>query len=125
MGAGPAPRLSPPAAPLYAGDRVGRRRHAVAHIDRSAEPPRPLPAVDTRVERLPKLGAFEVRPMSPADHEAYCAFAAKLERDDLRLRFAGFVKLDCADLRAQLLAIDHAQHEALAAFGGGEMLAIG
>jgi acetyltransferase len=97
----------------------------VAHIDPSAEPPRPLPAVDTRVERLPKLGAFEVRPMSPADHEAYCAFAAKLERDDLRLRFAGFVKLDCADLRAQLLAIDHAQHEALAAFGGGEMLAIG
>ncbi len=34
------------------------------------------------------------------------------------------MKLDCADLRTQLLAIDHAQHEALAAFAGGEMLAI-
>jgi acetyltransferase len=96
----------------------------VAQVDPSAEPLRPLPPAGERVGWLAELGAFEVRPMSPADHEAYCAFAAKLERDDLRLRFAGFVKLDCAALRAQLLAIDHAQTEALAAFAGGEMLAI-
>jgi acetyltransferase len=40
------------------------------------------------------------------------------------MRFAGLVKLDCDALRVQLLAIDHAQTEALAAFAGGEMLAI-
>lgn len=96
----------------------------MAQVDPTAGPPRPLPPVDTRMEWLPKLGAFEIRPPSPADQEAYCAFAARLEREDLRLRFAGLVKLDCEDLRIQLLAIDHTQHEALAAFAGGEMLAI-
>ncbi len=96
----------------------------MAQVDPAAEPQRPLPPVDTRIEQLPKLGAFEVRPPSPADQEAYCAFAARLEREDLRLRFAGLVKLDCEDLRIQLLAIDHTQHEALAAFADGEMLAI-
>jgi len=96
----------------------------MAQVDPTAEPPQPLPPVDTRIEWLPKLGAFEIRPPSPADQEAYCAFAARLEREDLRLRFAGLVKLDCEDLRIQLLAIDHTQHEALAAFAGGEMLAI-
>jgi acetyltransferase len=72
----------------------------------------------------PPPRAFEIRRPSPEDHEAYCAFAARLDREDLRLRFAGLVKIDCAALRAQLIAIDNAQSEALAIFSGAEMLAI-
>ena len=93
-------------------------------IDRVAEPVSPLPSPAAPVVWLPQVGAVEIRPPLPVDHPAYCAFGARLEREDLRLRFAGLVKLECEALRAQLLAIDHAQHEALAVFAGREMLAI-
>lgn len=96
----------------------------MARIDPVEEPLPSLPPAAAPIAWLPQVGAFEIRPPSPADHAAYCAFAARLERDDLRLRFAGLVKLDCDALRAQLLAIDHTQSEALAVFAGGEMLAI-
>jgi acetyltransferase len=96
----------------------------MARIDPVEEPLPSLPPAAAPIAWLPQVGAFEIRPPSPADHAAYCAFAARLERDDLRLRFAGLVKLDCDALRAQLLAIDHTQTEALAVFAGGEMLAI-
>src|SRR5690242_17863208 len=101
-----------------------QRRDAMARIDRVEEPLSSLPSPAAPVAWLPQVGPFEIRPPLPADHSAYCAFAARLEREDLRLRFAGLVKLDCEALRAQLLAIDHTQHEALAVFAGGEMLAI-
>lgn len=96
----------------------------MARIDPIEEPALSLPPPAAPIAWLPQVGAFEIRPPLPADHPAYCAFAARLEHEDLRLRFAGLVKLDCDALRAQLLAIDHAQHEALAVFAGGEMLAI-
>lgn len=96
----------------------------MAGIGRIEEPAPSLPPPAAPVAWLPQVGAFEIRPPLPADHPAYCAFAARLEREDLRLRFAGLVKLECEALRAQLLAIDHTQHEALAVFAGGEMLAI-
>jgi GNAT superfamily N-acetyltransferase len=96
----------------------------MARIEPVEEPPPSLPPADPPITWLPQVGAFEIRPPSPVDHAAYCAFAARLEREDLRLRFAGLVKLDCDALRAQLIAIDHTQTEALAAFAGGEMLAI-
>jgi acetyltransferase len=96
----------------------------MARIDPIEEPVLSPPPPTTPVAWLPQVGAFEIRPPLPADHPAYCAFAARLEREDLRLRFAGLVKLDCDALRAQLLAIDHTRHEALAVFAGGEMLAI-
>jgi acetyltransferase len=93
-------------------------------LDSIEEPAPSLAPSAASVARLPEVGALEIRPPLPADHAAYCAFAARLGREDLRLRFAGLVKLDCDALRAQLLAIDHTQHEALAVFAGGEMLAI-
>ena len=96
----------------------------MAQIDPVELPSPPSPPVTAPITWLPQIGAFEIRPPSPADHPAYCAFAARLEREDLRMRFAGLVKLDCEQLRAQLLSIDHSQHEALAVFAGGEMLAI-
>src|SRR5579864_8082182 len=101
--------------------RQDEARPPMAPRDSSTDPQASL---TTRDSWLLQLGAVEIRPLSAADHEAYCAFAARLERDDLRLRFAGFVKLDCAELRAQLLALDHNETEALAAFANGEMLAI-
>jgi len=97
----------------------------MARIDSMEESAPSLPLPTASVGWLPQVGGFEIRPPLPADHPAYCAFAARLEREDLRLRFAGLVKLECDALRAQLLAIDHTQHEALAVFAGGEMLAIG
>jgi len=97
----------------------------MARIDPMEESAPSLPPPTASVGWLPQVGGFEIRPPLPADHPAYCAFAARLEREDLRLRFAGLVKLECDALRAQLLAIDHTQHEALAVFAGGEMLAIG
>lgn len=96
----------------------------MARIGPFDEPEPSLPPPAAPVAWLPQIGAVEIRAPLPADHPAYCAFAARLEREDLRLRFAGLVKLDCDALRAQLLAIDHSQHEALAVFAGGEMLAI-
>jgi acetyltransferase len=96
----------------------------MARIDPVDVPSPPSPPVAAPITWLPQVGAFDIRPPSPADHPAYCAFAARLEREDLRMRFAGLVKLDCEQLRAQLLAIDHTLHEALAVFAGGEMLAI-
>lgn len=96
----------------------------MARIDPVEEPVPSLLPPAAPIAWLPQLGAFEIRAPLPADHPAYCAFAARLDHEDLRMRFAGLVKLDCDALRAQLLAIDHTQREALAVFAGGEMLAI-
>ena len=119
----PLGRREPPADP-YILAQVGRRGCAMIEVDLAGEPQRQLPPVGGSVDWLSQVGAFEVRPLSPADHPAYCAFAAKLEHEDLRLRFAGLIKIDCEVLRAQLIALDHTQAEALAGFAGGEMLAI-
>jgi acetyltransferase len=67
----------------------------------------------------------EVRSLSLADRDAYCAFGRRLERDDVRLRFAGPVKLDDDRVR-RFLDIDHEHDEAFAAFDGdGAMLGVG
>jgi acetyltransferase len=74
---------------------------------------------------LPGIGPIEVRPLSLADWDAYCAFGRRLERNDVRLRFAGPVKLDDTRFR-RLLDIDHDHEEAFAAFGAdGAMLGVG
>lgn len=74
---------------------------------------------------LPRLGALMIRPLLPGDIGAYRAFGARLARDDLRLRFAGLVKLDDPAFCARLLDIDHDRVEVLAAFdAAGAMLGV-
>jgi acetyltransferase len=51
-----------------------------------------------------------------ADRAAYCAFAQRLNLNDLRLRFAGPFKVDDARLATRFLDIDHVREEAFAAF---------
>ncbi len=74
---------------------------------------------------LSEVGPIEVRSLSLADWDAYCAFGRRLERNDLRLRFAGPVKLDDKRFR-RFLDIDHDHEEAFAAFDAdGAMLGVG
>jgi GNAT superfamily N-acetyltransferase len=74
---------------------------------------------------LPGLGAIRIRPLSLADWPSFCAFGNRLERNDVRLRFAGPVKLDESRSR-RLLDIDHIHEEAFAAFDdAGAMLGVG
>jgi acetyltransferase len=82
---------------------------------------------DPRVEHqvLRGFGAIHIRPLSVADWPSYCVFGGRLERDDLRLRFAGPVKLDDSRCR-RFLDIDHDREEAFAAFDdAGTMLGVG
>ncbi len=69
----------------------------MAQVDPAAEPQRPLPPVDTRIERLPKLGAFEVRPPSPVAHLVRTAPTtaefALIVRSDLKRHGLGRVLL--------------------------------
>src|ERR1700694_284017 len=70
------------------------------------------------------LGPIEVRRLSLADWAAYCAFGGRLEANDLRLRFAGPVKLDDSRFR-RFLDVDHDREEAFAAFDdAGAMLGV-
>lgn len=74
---------------------------------------------------LPRLGAFRVRPLRASDRVAYDSFDASVDLDDLRLRFAGPIKLDSPVLDAQFQRIDHDSFEAFGAFNAeGEMLGI-
>ena len=85
------------------------------------------PLIHAAAERawLPRLGELMIRPLLPGDIGAYRAFGAKLARDDLRLRFAGLVKLDDPAFCARLLDIDHDRVEVLAAFdAAGTMLGV-
>jgi acetyltransferase len=68
-------------------------------------------------QALPEIGTVTVRPLSLADWDAYRAFGDRIERDDMRLRFAGPVKLDDSRCR-RFLDIDHDHEEALAALDG-------
>jgi RimJ/RimL family protein N-acetyltransferase len=81
---------------------------------------------ETRVEQLvfPGFGAIHIRTLSLEDWPSYCAFGRRLERNDLRLRFAGPVKLDDSRCR-RFLDIDHDHEEAFAAFDdNGAMLGV-
>src|ERR1700674_4258571 len=70
------------------------------------------------------LDRIIVRPLSLADWVAYRVFVGRLDRDDLRLRFAGPVKLDDSRCR-RFLDIDHDREEAFAAFDTeGAMLGV-
>lgn len=94
-----------------------------AALARSAGAPS-MPAASERAW-LPRLGGLMIRPLAPGDIGAYRAFGAKLARDDLRLRFAGLVKLDDPAFCARLLDIDHDRVEVLAAFdAAGAMLGV-
>jgi acetyltransferase len=74
---------------------------------------------------LPKLGMTIIRPLSFADRRAFRLFGARLTPDDLRLRFAGPIRMD-ASLCRRLLDIDHDREEAYAAFAeDGAMLGVG
>jgi acetyltransferase len=64
---------------------------------------------------LARIGGFCVRPLCTADQEACLRFGARVDREDLRLRFASPVKLDSPSFREQFLTIDHERLEALAA----------
>jgi len=73
---------------------------------------------------LPAVGAVTVRALSLADWDAYVAFVGRIERNDMRLRFAGTVKLDASRCR-RFLDIDHDHEEAFAAFDDkGAMLGV-
>src|SRR5262249_42597648 len=74
---------------------------------------------------LAGFGPVMVRSLSLADWGAFRAFGDRVTRDDMRLRFAGPVKLDANRCR-RLLDIDHVREEALAAFDrGGAILGVG
>jgi acetyltransferase len=74
---------------------------------------------------VPDLGIVHIRPLSLADWEAYREFGQRIERNDVRLRFAGPVKLDDSRCR-RLLDIDHDHEEAFGAFDqSGALLAVG
>jgi acetyltransferase len=74
---------------------------------------------------LPRLGAFRIRALEAADRAAYDKFGAQLDRNDLRLRFGGPVKLDSPVVEAQFSGIDHERVEAFAAIDGdGEIFGI-
>src|SRR5438067_9523363 len=76
-------------------------------------------------EIVPGVGVVRIRPLSLADWEAYLAFGKRIERDDLRLRFAGPVKLDDSRCR-RLLDVDHDHEEAFGAFDQtGALLGVG
>src|SRR5262249_25200598 len=74
---------------------------------------------------LAGIGPVMVRSLSLADWGAFRAFGDRVTRDDMRLRFAGPVKLDANRCR-RLLDIDHVREEALAAFDrDGAILGVG
>lgn len=82
-------------------------------------------ARDGELAWLPRLGALRIRPLQAADRAAYDRFDASLDLDDLRLRFAGPVRLDSPVLDAQFRRIDHDSFEAFGAFdAAGELLGI-
>jgi acetyltransferase len=71
------------------------------------------------------IGPVAVRSLSLADWDAFRAFGDRVTRDDMRLRFAGPVKLDASRCR-RLLDIDHVREEAFAAFDrDGAILGVG
>jgi len=73
---------------------------------------------------VPGIGTIEVRTLSLADWDAYRAFVERIGRDDMRLRFAGPVKLDASRCR-RFLDVDHDREEAFAAFDEeGAMLGV-
>jgi acetyltransferase len=81
--------------------------------------------LDGELAWLPRLGAFRIRPLRAADRAAYESFGARVDPDDLRLRFAGPVKLDGPVFAAQFHGVDHDRLEAFAAFDDrGEILGI-
>src|SRR5690242_8871517 len=82
MGA-PPPRWRVPAMPrlISSGSPPDEGRGAVMRADPAGEP---LPAGQSMAL---SPGALEIRGLSPGDHEAYCAFATRLDQEDLRLRF--------------------------------------
>lgn len=75
-------------------------------------------------QALPGFGTVRIRPLSLGDWDAYRGFADRIERNDMRLRFAGPVKFDASRCR-RFLDIDHDREEALAAFDGdGAMVGV-
>lgn len=64
---------------------------------------------------VPNSGIVHIRPLSFADWDAYREFGQRIERNDMRLRFAGPVKLDDSRCR-RFLDIDHDHEEAFGAF---------
>ena len=76
-------------------------------------------------EIAPEVGIVDIRPLSMADWDAYRAFGGRIERNDMRLRFGGPVKLDDSRCR-RFLDIDHHHEEAFGAFDrSGALLGVG
>ena len=74
---------------------------------------------------LPRLGAFRLRPLASEDHAAYRAFGARLDGEDLRLRFAGPIKRDSPLCEELFFALDHERVEVFAAVDDdGEILGL-
>ena len=74
---------------------------------------------------LPRVGAFRVRALRGADRAAYDRFGARLDGNDLRLRFVVPVKSDGPLFDAQFRRVDHDGLEAFAAVDAeGDILGI-
>jgi len=72
-------------------------------------------AVGVRL-RPPPIAPMAIRPLLPADRCAYYRFCTQLNREDLRLRFAGVMRFNAALVR-RLLAVDPTRDAVFAAHG--------
>jgi acetyltransferase len=72
---------------------------------------------------LPRLGPLELRRLTPFDCKLVTAFVRRIEREDLRLRFAGILKLDEDVVCSRLLTIDPVRDTVVGALSpDGELL---
>ena len=93
----------------------------MAQLDRDF----PLPMRDSSSVVAGDTEAVAVRPLTLADCAAYQNFVGRLERNDLRLRFASTVNFARDELCGRFLDIDHREEEALAAIDSrGEILGV-
>jgi acetyltransferase len=84
---------------------------------------KPYPKELESRETIPGLGEFCVRPIKPQDLAAFNRFFARLNPDDVRLRFFSPLKSLPANLLARLTQIDYDRDMAFVLFDGeGEMM---
>jgi acetyltransferase len=84
---------------------------------------RPYPAGLETDEDIKALGSFRLRPVRPEDAPAFIALAARLDAEDMRLRFLAPVKELPPALLARLTQIDYDREMAFVLFDAGGAVA--
>lgn len=79
-------------------------------------PIRPYPAAWESDETLPGIGRFHLRPVRPEDAPAFAALAAKLDPEDVRMRFLSYLREISPALLARLTQIDYDREMAFVLF---------